>query len=141
MNIGTKIHIYGHSCTGKSTMGALLADRIDLDFVELDGINFEGSWKGLDQRDPERFMQLMRDATTSERWVAAGSYTRYSQAALWDRVETVILLDLPLRILVPRLLRRSWKRWRTKELLWGSNQEKFWPNLKIWNKEESLLAW
>ena len=36
---------------------------------------------------------------------------------------------------------RSWKRWRTRELLWGTNYEKFWPQLAVWNKEDSLVWW
>ena len=53
----------------------------------------------------------------------------------------MIWLDLPLPLLVSRLLRRSWRRWRSKELLWGTNYERFWPQLMVWRKEESLLWW
>ena len=31
--------------------------------------------------------------------------------------------------------------WRSKELLWGTNYERFWPNLKVWNREDSLIWW
>jgi adenylate kinase family enzyme len=53
----------------------------------------------------------------------------------------VIWLDLPVPVLVARMLRRSWRRWRTREVLWGNNQERFWPQLRFWRKEDSLLWW
>jgi hypothetical protein len=28
-----------------------------------------------------------------------------------------------------------------KELLWGKNYERFWPQLMVWNKDESLIGW
>lgn len=59
----------------------------------------------------------------------------------WPRLETVIWLDLSLPVLLTRALTRSWRRWRSKELLWGTNYERFWSQLMIWRKEESLLCW
>ena len=70
----------------------------------------------------------------------AGSYLSRSQRIFWPRLETIVWLDLPLRLCVPRFLRRSWTGWRSRELLWGTNYEQFWPQLMIWRKD-SLLAW
>ena len=53
----------------------------------------------------------------------------------------VIWLDLPVYVLVWRVLRRSWIRWRSKELLWGTNIERFWPHLALWRGEDSLVYW
>ena len=53
----------------------------------------------------------------------------------------VVWLDLPMYQLIWRVLRRSWGRWRSKELLWGTNYERFWPQLMVWNKEDSLVWW
>jgi len=50
-------------------------------------------------------------------------------------------LDLPLPLLLVRALIRSWRRWRSKELLWGTKNERFWPQLEVWQKDESLLWW
>ena len=65
----------------------------------------------------------------------------FSQRAFWPRLETVIWLDLPMHLLVRRVLWRSWTRWRSKELLWGTNHERFWPQLMVWRKEDSLIWW
>ena len=65
----------------------------------------------------------------------------FSQRTFWPHLETVLWLDLPVPQLVWRVLRRSWRRSRSKELLWGTNTERFWPQLKIWRREESLVWW
>jgi hypothetical protein len=44
-------------------------------------------------------------------------------------------------LLVWRVIVRSWQRWRSKELLWGKNYERFWPQMMVWNKDESLIGW
>ena len=43
--------------------------------------------------------------------------------------------------LLLRVLRRSWRRSRSQELLWGTNTESFWQQLKVWEREESLVWW
>ena len=42
-------------------------------------------------------------------------------------------------LLLWRMLRRSWRRSRTRELLWGKNVERFWPQLPFWRKDDSLV--
>lgn len=83
----------------------------------------------------------MSEATAGDGWVVAGSYMSFSQRTFWPRLETVVWLDMPFLQLVWRVLKRSWRRWRSKELLWGTNREVFWPQLAVWRKEESLIWW
>lgn len=136
-----RIHVMGNSASGKSTLGARLADMLDVPFVELDALNWLPNWVGLNATDPENFDRRLRDATAGDGWVAAGSYTTFSQRAFWDRLQVVIWLDLPRWLLLWRMFRRSWRRWRTRELLWGTNYEQFWPQFFVWRKSESLLWW
>src|SRR5690625_5159976 len=139
--IGTRIHIMGDSCAGKSTLAARLADALDLAPVDMDAINWLPNWVGLNATDPEAVERRLHAATAGERFVVAGSYTRHSQRVFWSRLDTIVWLDLPLSLLLRRVLWRSWRRWRTKELLWGTNYEQFWPQLMVWGKEESLVWW
>ncbi len=140
-HIGRRIHVIGNSCSGKSTLGAALALVLDVPLVELDALNWRRGWIGLNATDPVEFERLIAKETGGDEWIVAGSYARFSQRVFWPRLQTIIWLDLPLYQLVWRMLRRSWTRWRSRELLWGTNYEKFWPQLKIWNKEDSLLSW
>ena len=139
MPIGQRIHVIGNSASGKSTLAARLAEALDAAFVELDALNWLPGWVGLNETNPDEFERRIREATMGERWVVAGSYEKFSQRTFWPRIDTVVWLDLPMPLLLWRALRRSWKRWRSRELIWGTNYERFWPQLMIWRKNYSLL--
>ena len=139
--VGRRIHVIGNSASGKSTLAKRLALVLDADFVELDALNWLPNWVGLNETDPEELLRRFEEATRGETWVVAGSYTRFSKQAFWSRLDMVIWLDLPVYVLVWRVLRRSWIRWRSKELLWGTNVERFWPHLALWRGEDSLVYW
>lgn len=139
--IGRRIQIMGNSSAGKSTLGARLARALDVPFVELDALNWEPGWVGLNATNPPELERRIRAATAGEAWVVAGSYTAFAQRLFWSRLQTVIWLDLPLPQLLWRVLTRSWRRWRSRELLWGTNYERFWPQLLVWRKQDSLVWW
>jgi adenylate kinase family enzyme len=140
-SIGVRIHVTGNSCSGKSTLAKKISTALDVSFVELDALNWEPGWIGLNQVNPEELVRRIRKATSGDNWVVAGSYTAFSQRTFWPRLQTLIWLDLPMYQLLSRWLIRSWRRWRSRELLWGTNIERFWPQLMVWRKEESLLYW
>ena len=139
-DIGTRIQIVGNSNSGKSTTAERLAEILDFDLVELDRINWQPNWVALNETDPEEFSRRIQSATDGEGWGAAGSYSRFTRPVFWSRLHTVVWLDMPLDLLVRRVLVRSWRRWRSRELLWGTNYERFWPQLKLWNKQDSFLG-
>jgi adenylate kinase family enzyme len=140
-DLGTCIHVTGHSCAGKSTLAHELASALGVPCIELDALNWLPGWVGLNATDPERFRRRIREATEGDAWVLAGSYESFVEPLCWPRTHTLIFLDLPRWLLVARVVRRSWRRWRSRELLWGTNREKFWPQLAVWRKEDSLLWW
>jgi len=139
--IGRRIHVAGNTSAGKSTLGMQLAEAIGVPFVELDALNWLPNWVGLNAKDPDRFEQRIAEATAGDGWVVAGSYMTFSERVFWDRLETLIWLDLPLPLVVRRVVTRSWRRWRSKEHLWGTNYESFWRQLAVWRKEDSLIWW
>ena len=139
--IGRRIHVIGNSASGKSTLGKRLARILDVPFVELDALNWQPNWVALNDANPQELERRMTQATAGDGWVVAGSYTALSQRAFWPRLQTVIWIDLPMIQLVWRVLIRSWRRWRSQELLWGTNYESFWRQLMVWRKEESLIWW
>lgn len=140
-DLGHRIHVTGHSCAGKSTLAAQLATLLEVPCIELDALNWLPNWVGLNATDPARLDGRILEATTGEGWVLAGSYESFTERLCWPRLDTLIFLDQPRWSLLIRVLRRSWRRWRTHELLWGTNYEKFWPQLAIWNREQSLVWW
>lgn len=140
-DIGRRIHVFGSSCSGKSTLAAELAGLLNAPFVELDALNWLPGWVGLDKTDPAYLMERFDAATTSESWVVGGSYHTFATQTFWPRLDTVIFLDLPRWLLLQRVVRRSWRRWRDHELLWGTNYESFWKQFALWRKHESLIWW
>jgi len=135
--IGRRILIVGPSCSGKSTLGEMLAGRLGVPFVELDALHWKPNWEG---RSDDEFIPILAEATAGDGWVVSGQYTRVSQVVTWPRAETVIWLDFPFPLVARRILKRSWRRSHSHEHLWGTNYERFWAQLKLWDKN-SLLTY
>jgi len=136
--LGPRIQVVGPSRAGKTTLAAELARRIGADFLELDALFWRPGWR---EPPAEEFAATLREATAGERWVAAGNYTRHTVPLYWPRLTTVVWLDFPMRRVTPRILRRSWRRWRANEHLWGTNYERFWSQLKLWSPRDSLIGY
>jgi adenylate kinase family enzyme len=135
--LGRRVIVTGATCSGKSTLARQLAALTGGAYVEMDALFWKPGWTG--SSDGELFEKLAA-ATRGDAWVVAGNYTR-TRHLTWPRAQTIVWLDLPLRTVVWRVLARSWRRWGRNELLWGTNRERFWTQLAIWRKEDSLLWW
>lgn len=138
--LGQRVHVIGPSCSGKSTLAERLSRELNLPLVDLDALNWEPGWVALHEADPDEFTRRIGEATAGDAWIVAGSYSGFSRRIFWRRLQSVIWLDLALPTLLTRALARSWRRWRTRELLWGTNYERFWPQLRFWS-DDSLPRW
>lgn len=136
--IGRRIQIIGPTNAGKTTLGGRLGALLGVPYTDLDALFWKPGW--VESTDEEWHPKLQALAE-GDGWVVSGNYYRHTLFRLWPRLETVIWLDLPLRVVLPRILRRSWRRWRSGELLWGTNRERFWPQLKVWNEKDSLVGY
>lgn len=140
MDIGTRIQVVGNTCAGKSTLAEQLAARIDAAFVDLDALNWLPDWVALTDTDPDEFRRRLAEAIAGNRWVIAGSYSGFTRPSR-ERLQTVVWLDLPLPLILWRVVSRSWRRWRSQELLWGTNRESFWVHFALWRGSDSLIYW
>jgi adenylate kinase family enzyme len=136
--VGRRIIIVGSSCAGKSTLGERLAGLLGVPFVELDALFWKPGWVN---SDDDEFMARIAEETAGDGWVVAGNYHRQTTPLTWPRADTIIWLDMSRPVTTWRVLKRSWRRWRSNELLWGTNREKFWEQLKVWSPTESLIAY
>lgn len=129
--------VVGTTGSGKSTLAEALAARLPGDFIELDALNWEPGW----QEAPEDVFRarVAERLSASPAWVVAGNYS-VSRNLVWPQAEAVIWLDYPLWTVFWRLTRRTFRRWWTRELLWGTNRENLFHHLKLWSKE-SLFHW
>ena len=136
--LGDRIIVIGNTNAGKSTLGLRLAAHLDVPHIELDALYWRPGWTGA---PPEEFAAAVADAVNaSERWVLSGNYITNQAEVSWPLADQVVWLDLPLRVVLPRVVRRSWRRYRDRELLWGTNRERFWQHLKLWDPGQSLIA-
>jgi adenylate kinase family enzyme len=129
--------VMGASGSGKTVLGEQVAEVLGFDFVDLDTLWWKPNWVHAAEDD---FKRDVDSATASDTWVTAGNYRRELAATLWLRADTLVWLDLPLPLLVARILRRAWRQWRSRELRWGTCPENFWRHLKLWDKD-SLVRW
>jgi adenylate kinase family enzyme len=136
--IGRRIIVIGSSNAGKSTLAQRLAGRLCVLFVELDALHWEPGWVAAERNV---FRERVRRVIAPEAWVLAGNYTRQQQDVSWPVADTVVWLDLGLPTVLWRCIVRSWQRWRSADLLWGTNREVFWEHLMLWNPDKSLIAY
>jgi adenylate kinase family enzyme len=126
----------GTTSSGKSTLAEQLADKFNYRFIELDALHWEPNWT---EAPLEVFRQRVEQATQSPGWVVAGNY-HVVRDLLWPKADVVIWLDYSLPRIFWQLTRRTFKRWWTQELLWGTNREDLGKHLKLWS-DESLFHW
>ncbi len=131
-----RVVVVGVTSSGKSTLAEKIARRFDLNYIELDALNWEPNWQAAPL---EVFRARVEKATRSEKWIAAGNY-HVVRDLLWPKAEAVIWLDYSLGRVLWQLTRRSLTRWRTQELLWGTNYEPIWTHFRLWSKD-SLYNW
>ncbi len=108
------------SGNGKTTFGRALAERLDVPFVELDALNHGPNWT---EATPEELRAKVEPLVAQDAWVIDGGYMGKLGHLVVGNADTVVWLDLPIRVWLPRLVRRSWRRLRGKEQLWNENRE------------------
>jgi shikimate kinase len=108
------------SGNGKTTLGRELAARLDVPFVELDALVHGPNWT---ETPDDELRRIVSPIVASDGWVIDGTYVRKLGGLVLDAADTVVWLDLPLRVWLPRLLRRTARRLRGAETLWNDNRE------------------
>ncbi len=96
------------SGNGKTTLGRELASRLGVPFVELDAI-VHGPELDRDLRRRSQRRTSSRSWTRTG-WVVDGAYQHKIGDLVVDAADTIVWLDLPLRVWLPRLLKRTYRR-------------------------------
>jgi adenylate kinase family enzyme len=135
-SIGKRIIVIGSSNAGKTTLAERLASRLGSSFIELDALHWEPHWT---EADAEVFRERVRQAIAADSWVVDGNYSKQVDLS-WPLADTVIWLDLPLHLVLRRCIRRTWRRYRDREVLYNGNREDFWEHMMLWSSEKSLIT-
>lgn len=132
----------GCSGSGKSTFAQQLEDELGYPRIELDGLFHLPGWT---QKPAEQFKSEVSDFLhNSERvadgWIVDGNYLTKLDDAVLAKADIVIWFNLPKKILMKRVIKRSLRRAITREELWNGNRESL-GNLLKWSPEENIIRW
>lgn len=106
-----KLYLLGASCSGVSTLGAVLAERLDVPQIDVD----DYYWMPTDppfsvKRDPEERVRLIgARQEIAEGWVLTGSFMGWGDA-LVEEVDLIVFIHTPTPIRLERLDRREAQR-------------------------------
>lgn len=120
---------------GKTTVARDLARTLDAAFVELDGLNHGPGWT---EATADELRAKLEPLLDGEYWVVDGSYSRKLGTFVLDAADTVVWLDLPVRVWLPRLVKRTARRVARSEELWNGNRETLRNAVA---GRESLFVW
>lgn len=122
----------GSTGAGKTTLAKALSARFGMPHYELDALHHGPGWmkRASFEADVERF-------SSGDSWVAEDQYHRVLGDLLWQRADTVVWLDLPRRLVMSRVIRRSLHRAVTRRELWNGNRE----NWRDWLRADHPIRW
>jgi adenylate kinase family enzyme len=119
-----RVAVIGGSATGKTTLSRELAARLGVPHIELDALHHDAGW----QEASAEVFQARVDAAMAaapDGWVADGNYHGKLGTSVAERADTLVFLDLPQRVAIGRVLRRTFRRSLRREELWNGNRETF----------------
>jgi adenylate kinase family enzyme len=131
-----RIVVQGASGSGKTTLATALAEKFDAAHLELDGLYQQANWTPLDL---EEFRAQVREFVDQPRWVIDGNY-RQVRDILWPLATTIVLIDLPKRVVMTRIIKRTFLRIMKREQLWNGNREK-WRNAFSRDANHNIILW
>ena len=121
MSIPRRINVISTaSACGKTTLGRTLAERLGVPHIELDALVHGPGWV---ETPDEELRATLRPLLETDGWVVDGNYREKLGDLVLAKADLVVWLDLPARVWLPRLVRRSLRRVIRREVLWNGNRE------------------
>lgn len=133
------VRVVGNTGAGKTTFARELARRLGVAHLELDKVFWTSGWQ---HRDRDEARGLVRDFLAGpgrDGWVADGNWND-ALAGLLDGADTVVWLDFPRRVVMPRVLRRTLARGASRRELWHGNRERLSSLLRR-DPDENVVLW
>ncbi|WP_375487469.1 adenylate kinase [uncultured Jatrophihabitans sp.] len=111
-----RVLVAGITGAGKTTAAQRIGQRIGAPFHEMDALAIGPEWS-----TPPDFVANVERILVEPRWVFDSYGYEQVREAMWAAADTVIWLDYPLRVVAPRIVRRSLSRsWRRTPVFGGN---------------------
>ena len=130
-----RVVVFGTTGSGKSVLAERLAARTGLRVIELDALFWGRDWQ---PAPVDLFRHRVDRETRGEGWIVVGNYGQVRDL-VWRPADTLIWLDLPLPLVMWRLLRRTVRRVATREELWGTGNSE--SMRQAFFSRDSILLW
>lgn len=130
-----RVVVFGTTGSGKSWLAERLAARTGLRVIELDALFWGRNWQ---PAPDELFRYRVECETRDDNWIVVGNYGQVRDL-IWRHADTLVWLDLPLPLVMSRLVRRTLKRAATKQELWGTGNRESFRNAFL--SRQSILLW
>jgi adenylate kinase family enzyme len=118
-----RIAITGASGSGKTTLASELARTAGLRHIEIDALHHGPNWESC---GPDVLRERVGAASEGDGWVTDSTYHRVLGNFVVERADMLVWLDLPVNVIMWRLLRRTHRRIRDRVELWNGNVEPGW---------------
>jgi len=128
-----RIVVAGVSGTGKTTLAGRIAVLLDIEHTEIDALFHGPGWTPR----PE-FLHDVQRLTQSEAWVTEWQYAD-ARPLVAERADLMVWLDLPFRVTLARVVRRTVRRRLRREELWNGNRER--PLWTFFTDREHIVRW
>jgi adenylate kinase family enzyme len=128
-----RVLVAGTSGSGKSTLARHLGAILELPYVELDALHHGPNWTPR----PE-FSEVVARFAGGPRWVTEWQYSAVREL-LAARADLLISLDLPRRIVMTHVVRRTLSRRARHTELWNENVEP--PLRTIITDRDHIIRW
>jgi adenylate kinase family enzyme len=125
----------GGTGSGKTTVSRLLAERLGVPHIELDALFWKPGWV---MPSAGEFRRIVEAALDPDGWVVDGNYRHRLGTLVLAQADLVVWLDPPFWTKFWRIFRRTARRIRTREVLWGTNVDT-WRGAFL--SRDSLFWW
>lgn len=121
-----RVSVTGTSGSGKTTFSERLSSALGAPHIDLDAINWQPNWYDISQKEPDEFRRRVQRAAEAETWVASGNYSM-ARPIILARATHIVWLDYPKRVVMRRVIQRSFARAISGDELWPGtgNRETF----------------
>ena len=127
-----RVLVVGMSGAGKTTAARRVGAKLGLPFHEMDALALGPNWS-----QPPGLVDEVKRITAEPAWIFDSWGYPAVRDIMWQSADTILWLDYPATVVLPRLVRRSMVRTATNAELFGGNRETLreWlsPDHPVWS--------